>query len=150
MTNETTATDAPVSETPANEALVRELMRAIESGEHGDALARFFTDDAEQVEYPSIMRPAGGSRGVQAMLDGSVAGAQMLAEQSYDVLEFIDGGDRAAVRLTWRATTATAIAGLPAGSTLTAHIAQFYEFRDGRIIRQRSYDCYEPLGAASV
>lgn len=135
-------------ETLVNETLVRDLMRALESGEHGASLARFFTDDAEQVEYPSMMRPAGGTRGVQAMIDGSVAGARLLASQSYELLEFIDGGDRAAVRLTWRATTATEVAGLPAGSTLTAHIAQFYEFRDGLIRRQRSYDCYEPLAGA--
>ncbi len=137
-------------EAVTNESLVRALMRALESGERGASLARFFTDDAEQVEYPSVMRPAGGTRGVQALIEGSVAGARLLASQSYELLEFIAAGDRAAVRLTWRATTATEVAGLPAGSTLTAHIAQFYEFRDGRISRQRSYDCYEPPAAAVV
>ena len=135
-------------ETP-EEALVRELFIALESGEHGPSLARFFTEDAEQVEYPSVMRPAGGTRGVQAMIDGSVVGAELLVEQSYEVRELIVDADgaRAAVRIAWRAKTAAGIAGLSAGSTLTAHIAQFYEFRDGRIRRQRSYDCYEPFAA---
>ena len=29
-----------------------------------------------------------------------------------------------------------------------AHVAVFYEFRDGLILRQSSYDCYEPLPVA--
>jgi len=31
---------------------------------------------------------------------------------------------------------------------LRAHIAAFLEFRDGRIIAQRNYDCYELLTPA--
>ena len=31
------------------------------------------------------------------------------------------------------------------GQTLTAHIAQFIETRDGRICRIETYDCYEPF-----
>jgi ketosteroid isomerase-like protein len=28
---------------------------------------------------------------------------------------------------------------------MRAHIAAFLEFRDGRIVAQRNYDCYEPF-----
>jgi ketosteroid isomerase-like protein len=28
---------------------------------------------------------------------------------------------------------------------MRAHIAAFLEFRDGKIVAQRNYDCYEPF-----
>ena len=39
------------------QALVIELMQALEAGVHGDALRRFFHTDAEQIEYPSRVDP---------------------------------------------------------------------------------------------
>ena len=42
------------------QALVIELMQALESGVHGDELRRFFHDDAEQIEYPSLVDPRVG------------------------------------------------------------------------------------------
>jgi len=33
------------------------------------------------------------------------------------------------------------------GSRLVSHVAAFYEFCDGLVLRQSSYDCYEPLPA---
>ncbi|WP_136707593.1 nuclear transport factor 2 family protein [Agromyces sp. H66] len=134
----------------SNQSLVRGLMSAIERGERGPALAEYFDPDAEQVEYPSVMNPTGGSRGLKGVLDGAEVGARILASQAYEMHEFLEDGDAAAVRLTWRARTAADLPGLPAGSELTAHIAQFYEFHDGRVLRLRSYDCYEPFGAVDA
>jgi ketosteroid isomerase-like protein len=33
---------------------------------------------------------------------------------------------------------------LPAGARMRGRFASFLEFRDGRIVVQRSYDCFEP------
>ena len=43
------------------QALVIELMQALESGVHGEELRRFFHDDAEQIEYPSLVDPEFGA-----------------------------------------------------------------------------------------
>jgi hypothetical protein len=48
------------------QALVIELMQALESGVYGEELRRFFHDDVEQVEYPSLVDPRVGSRGWMA------------------------------------------------------------------------------------
>ena len=32
----------------------------------------------------------------------------------------------------------------PAGSVMRARFAQFFEFRDGKIVAQRNYDCFYP------
>jgi ketosteroid isomerase-like protein len=132
----------------AHETVVRDLLAAIEAEAPVEAVAAFWHPDAEQVELPSLMRPAGHRRGVAEMLEGYRAGAGFLRSQAYDVLDVVDDGERLAVRLRWTATTAVDAGTLPAGTELVAHVAVFYEFRDGLVLRQSSYDCYEPLPRA--
>jgi len=36
------------------------------------------------------------------------------------------------------------VLGLPAGQTMTARFAMFFEMRDGKIARDHTYDCFEP------
>ena len=60
----------------------------------------------------------------------------------------MDDGEQVAVQLRWTATTAVDAGALPAGTELVAHVAVFYRFQDGKILRQSSYDCYEPIKAA--
>ena len=129
----------------AHETVVRDLLSAIEAEAPVEAVAAFWHPDAEQVELPSLMRPAGHRRGVAEMLEAYRAGAGFLRSQAYDVLDVVDDGERLAVRLRWTATTAVDAGTLPAGTELVAHVAVFYEFRDGLVLRQSSYDCYEPL-----
>ena len=130
----------------SHEALVRELYQALSDGVTGDGLARFFSPDAEQVEYPSAVRPTGSRRPLADMLDASERGAGLLSTQTFEVLSYLEQGASAAVQLTWRATLAVPLGKAPAGGELVAHVGAFYEFADdGRIARQSSYDCYEPF-----
>ena len=71
------------------QALVIELMQALESGVHGDALRRFFHDEASQIEYPSLVDPRVGRRGLDGMIAASELGAGMLAFQRYDISRWI-------------------------------------------------------------
>lgn len=125
-----------------NEKLVRSLLSAIAAGANP---AAHFHPDAEQIEYPSLMRPAGHRRPLADMVAGFELGKSIIAGQHYDVHTVIEQDDRLSVQLTWTATTAAPVGGLPAGTGLTAHVAVFYEFREGLILRQSSYDCYQPL-----
>lgn len=135
---------------PQSTHVVESLFDALASGASGAELERFFHPDAEQIEHPNRFRPAGHRRGLRDMLDASTVGAGMLREQRYDVHELLESGDRVAVQLTWTATTAIDLGDLPSGSRLVARVAMFFEFRDGRILRQNSYDCYEPVGASTA
>ena len=131
-----------------HERVVRELLAAIEAEAPVETVAGFWHPAAEQVELPSLMRPDGHRRGLTEMLEGYRAGAGFLRSQAYDVLDVVDDGERLAVQLRWTATTAVGAGALPAGTELVAHVAVFYEFRDGLVLRQSSYDCYEPLPQA--
>lgn len=121
------------------------LYAAISAGATGDDLAAFWHPDAEQIEYPSVMRPDGHRRGLTEMLEGSELGATVIRDQHYDVHTFIQHGDDVAVQLTWTATVAADLGKVAAGTPLVAHVAAFYVFRDGLILRQSTYDCYEPI-----
>jgi predicted ester cyclase len=125
-----------------HESLLRSMYEAIEAG---CDVSPFFHPEAEQIEYPSVMRPHGHRRPLAEILVGAEQGRRAIASQSYEVRTVLLDGERAAVQLTWQATTAVALGDLAAGTALTAHVGAFYEFKDGLVLRQSSYDCYEPL-----
>lgn len=130
------------------EQLVRSLLGAITERAPAGTIAAYWHPDAEQVELPSLLRPAGHRRPLAELLEGYAAGLALLAEQAYEVLGSIDDGERLALQLRWTATTAVDAGPVAAGTGLVAHVAAFYEFRDGLILRQTTYDCYEPLPQA--
>jgi ketosteroid isomerase-like protein len=49
-----------------------------------------------------------------------------------------------AIEVQWTGTLAVALGTLPAGGEMRARFAMFLELRDGKIARQRNYDCFEP------
>ena len=106
--------------------------------------------DAEQVEYPSLVRPTGHRRPLDEMLAGAELGREMIRDQRYDVHQVVEQGDHVAVQLTWTATMAVDAGSIPLGTDLVAHVAIFYDFRDGLVLRQSSYECYEPLPASAT
>ena len=125
--------------------LLRQLYAAISDGVTGERLAAFFHPEAEQVEYPSLLRPRGHRRPLSEILEGAERGASMIKDQHFDVHHVVEQDEDVAVQLTWTATLAMGAGGLTAGSALVSHVAAFYVFRDGLVLRQSSYDCYEPL-----
>ena len=128
----------------ANLARVREYLQALQAGTIGEALARFFTTDAQQVELPNRLNPLGGSSDLPTLLRRAEQGQRLLSEQRYDVRSEVAQADRVAIEATWTGTLAVPSGTLPAGATMTAHFAMFFELCDGRIRVQRNYDCFEP------
>ncbi|HEX7069986.1 MAG TPA: nuclear transport factor 2 family protein [Rhodothermales bacterium] len=128
----------------SNLAIVRDYLAALERGEVGDALARFFTEDAVQVEFPNRLNPAGQQSDLSTMLARSVQGQHVLSSQRYEIVSEVAQGERVAVEARWTGTLAIQMGSLTAGSEMKAHFAMFFEFRDGRIARQHNYDCFEP------
>ena len=142
------ATTAIASGQPAmtdQVTLLRQLYASISDGVTGERLAAFFHPSAEQVEHPSLLRPHGHRRSLAEILEGAELGASMIEDQHFDVHHVVEQDEHVAVELTWTATLAMDAGGIPAGTPLVAHVAAFYVFRDGLVLRQCSYDCYEQL-----
>jgi ketosteroid isomerase-like protein len=128
-----------------NLSTIHDFLHALESGAHGDGLARYWADDAVTVTYPNAILPAGGTADRAAMLAASEAGSGRLAWQRYDIHDEHEHGDTAVLRLTWTGEVARDGGPFHAGQVLTAHVAQFIRVRDGRIAHVATYDCYEPF-----
>ena len=126
-----------------NIQLVREYLAAVESNITGDALARFYTEDALQTELPNRLNPSGAHSDLGNLLKRAEQVPTILQSQSYDILSITAQGDRVAVEATWEAVLAIELGTLPAGAVMFAHLAMFFQLQDGRIHRQRNYDCFE-------
>lgn len=116
-----------------------------------EALADLLHKKVSITEHPNAITPGGATRGRQETLEGLVAGKGLLREQVFDVHEVVVNGERAAVRATWRGTIGVDAGPLRSGTQLRAHVASFLTVRDGAIVEQETFDCYEPFeGAVSA
>jgi ketosteroid isomerase-like protein len=122
----------------------RAYLAAIEGGATGEALARWFTDDVVQEEFPNRLVPAGARRGLSELLEGAERGQKVMQAQRYEVLSAIASGERVALEVQWTGTVAIPLGSLPAGGQMRARFGVFLDFRDGRIAAQRNYDCFDP------
>ncbi|MDC0713963.1 nuclear transport factor 2 family protein [Stigmatella sp. ncwal1] len=128
-----------------NLEVVQSYLQALEQGATGEALARFFHPEVSQREFPNRLTPSGATRDMQALLDAAKRGQKVMTSQRYKVLQAVAQGDQVALEVDWSGTLAVPLGSLPAGGTMRAWIGMFVTVRDGRILSQRNYDCFEPF-----
>ena len=127
-----------------NLLLVREYLKALESAATGDALAKFFSPDAIQVELPNRLNPNVGRSDLATLLTRVELVPTLLRSQNYKIVSEIAAGKNVAVEATWSAVLATAFGSVAAGTEMRAHLAMFFEIENNLIKSQRNYDCFEP------
>ena len=132
------ATESP------NLAAARRYLDALERGVDCDELAAFFAPDVIQEESPNRLVPTGARRDLAGLLEGRMRGKQFMASERYEIRNAVASGDRVALEVLWSGTLAIELGSLPAGGVMRAHFGVFLNFRDGRIVAQRNYDCFEP------
>lgn len=135
-------TDVPAS--PSNLETALAYVRAIASGS-AEAFAEHCTEDVEFIEYPNRIAPNGQRRDLTAAIAGAHRGRTLMASQTYEIVGSITDGDQVALQIAWSGSLAIQLQHLTPGSVMTANLALFLEFRDGKICRQRNYDCYPPF-----
>ena len=127
-----------------NIEIARRYLKAIEQGATGAALARFFAPNVVMELFPNRLVPQGSRSGLAEMLEAAERGQKALSSQHYEIKHDVASGDTVALEVLWVGTLAISIAGLSPGSQMRAHFAVFLEFRDGKILAQRNYDCFDP------
>jgi ketosteroid isomerase-like protein len=123
--------------------LARRYFQALEGGATGEALASFYAPEVVQEEFPNRLNPGGARRDLAGILEAAARGRQVMAEQRYEILQAVAEGERVAIEFRWVGTLAKPVGSLPAGGQMRGRFAVFMEFREGRIVSQRNYDCFE-------
>jgi ketosteroid isomerase-like protein len=122
-------------------ATVKRYFEAIERGDI-DGILSHFAPEAVQEEFPNRLLPQGAVRDYSALREGALRGRQVMRSQRYEIVSAIASGNSIAVEAIWTGTLAVPFGTNPAGGQMRARFAVFLEFRDGRIVRQRNYDCF--------
>ena len=78
------------------------------------------------------------------MAEAFEKGRKLLSSQTYELKSVVAEGDSLAIEVLWTGTLALAFGNLSVGSQMRAHSAMFFQFKDGKVISQRNYDCFEP------
>jgi limonene-1,2-epoxide hydrolase len=86
-----------MSDLARNIEVVRSYMKALQDGEAGDALRRFFTQDVRQIEMPNRLNPRRQESDLEHILQRSLQGLQILKQQRYEIISEMAQEDRVAV-----------------------------------------------------
>ena len=128
-----------------NLAIARQYLEALERRDDVEAIARLLHPALVQEEFPNQLNPRGAPSDRATMLERLARGRQVLTAERYEIVDALAAGERVALEVRWSGTLAVAFGEqLPAGSTMRARFAVFLEFRDGQVVAQRNYDCFEP------
>ena len=122
----------------------KRYLKAIEDGVPFEEVAAFFTEDVVQEEFPNRLMPNGARRELGDMREGAARGRQVMSAQRYEILRAVSEGDSVALEVQWTGTLAVPYGSIPVGGEMRARFGVFLDFRDGRICRQRNYDCFDP------
>ena len=124
--------------------VAKRYLAALSSGAIADALEQFLAPDIVQEEFPNRITPNGARRDLAALKEGRTRGLALLQAEHYELINTVAQGEQLALEVMWTGTVRNAVGPFTAGQTLRARFGMFLEFRDGRIVRQRNYDCIDP------
>jgi ketosteroid isomerase-like protein len=128
-----------------NEKIVADFLRMVAQRKSSGELNNFYHPDVRQIEYPNAIVKNTIERNLAELKAGAERGLSILAREEYEIVKLYSFGDIVVLEAIWKGTLSVPIGTLAAGDIMTAHFAQFFEFRDGKIYRQRNYDCFDPF-----
>lgn len=126
-----------------NLAIARQYLKTIESGGAIDELAQFFASEVTLEIFPSRFFPKGSRSNLQGIRTAAERGKKVMANQSYEIKNALASSDQVALEVEFIGTLLASFQHIPAGGQMRAHVAIFLTFKNGKIISQRNYDCYD-------
>jgi hypothetical protein len=138
----------PTAQEEANLAAARRYLELIERFAQPEEFEGLLHPNIQHEEYPNLLMKNGSKRDYTTMVVGPQQGRKILSENRYEIQNAFVSGDWVAVEIIWTGTLAIPLGTMPAGYEMRAHIATLLQFKDGLIITQHQYDCYDPFPAA--
>lgn len=131
----------------ANFQTYLDFLKLLENlSDNAEDYKKFIHEGVEFRELPNLLNKNGQLRDFETSLEGVKRAKMILSGQKYEIVGFVDGDDKITVEKIWTGKMSLDIGNLKKGQELKAYICAVVEFRDGKIYRHRSYDCYEPFG----
>jgi hypothetical protein len=128
-----------------NEKFVLDFLKMLEQRNSSTELQDFYHLEVEQIEFPNALTKNKIFRSLNDLKDASEKGKKILSKEVYEVKNLLSVRDTVILECVWHGTLTISIGNIPIGGQMTAYFAQIFEFKDGKIFRQRNYDCFEPL-----
>jgi ketosteroid isomerase-like protein len=125
--------------------IAKNYLKALKGGKTGKELALFFHEAVQQVEYPNRLNPNGLTSDLTTLLERAEQGKKILKSQNYELRNAFVHGTTVVLELDWSGVLSVHLGTLNAGQTMKAHFAMFIDFKDGKILHQRNYNCFEPF-----
>lgn len=131
--------------------IARQFLAAIETDTTQPAegfvsgASAYYASDVLQEEFPNRFLPAGAQRDLAALGEAAKRGRGVLRSQRFEPRTAQATGDVVILEVLWVGTLAVSVGNLSPGDEMRAHFAVFLEFRDEKIVRHRTYDCFEPF-----
>lgn len=96
-------------------------------------------------EKPNRLNPKGRVMRAAELAGVTAKAKQVILEQSYVIKNAVAVGDEVALEVDWVGRFNIAFAATPAGEPIRATCGMFLTFREGKLLSQRNYDCYDPF-----
>lgn len=129
----------------SNVQIAIDFLKAVSSRKSPEELRVFYHTDIEHIEYPNAITKNTTFRNMDALLEGAEKGSKVLVKEEYEIIKSYGFEDSVIIEAIWTGTLAIPLGKLQPGDKMKAYFAQFFEIKDGKIFRQRNYDCFEPF-----
>jgi len=91
-------------------------------------------------EYPSVFRPELRSSGFEEVVQRIGDGRRLLSAQHFEITSHVESDLLVAVEGLWNGLLAADDGGQKKGKSLKARFCMIFEFKEGKIWRQRAYE----------
>lgn len=135
-----------LTETTLLESRALAFIKAVQDRQSPEDVLQFYHPDIEHTEFPNAVTKHKTVRDLQGLSMASASGKNLMAKELYTVKGIYSNGNTVVVETEWTGTLAIQLGNMKAGDEIKAYFAQFFEFKDDKIYRQRNYDCFEPFG----
>ena len=124
--------------------IVKKCIKLVEAfSEDETAFEKILHPKVESTVYPNLFALKIHIRKLEEMKAGMKMGQKILKSQEFKIKKTFETADAVIVEVLWTGEIAVDASNLKKGQLLKADCCFVFEFKDGKIFRQRNYDCYE-------
>lgn len=124
--------------------IVKKFLSALEQFcDQEEVFAEVLHPEFQQKEFPNLLNKSGQESDFYHAVERAGKAKNILSRQVYQITNIVSDADQIVAELRWEGWMAIDAGPLKQGQKVTAYICVVIEFKDGKIYRQRNYDCFD-------